>query len=82
MCIILIPQFRSALHSQMNQYSIANLNDVLSGKMKLGIKFATNIWIKLQDIKHILAPQFEELTADKIYLKVKGIIYNLSNYFP
>ena len=37
---------------------------------------------KFQDIKHILAPQYEELTADKIYQKVKGIFDNLANYLP
>ena len=37
---------------------------------------------KLQDIKPILAPQYEELTADKIYSKVKGYIDNFSDYFP
>ena len=31
---------------------------------------------KLQDIKPILIPQYEELTADKMYSKVKGYIYN------
>ena len=37
---------------------------------------------KLHDIKPILVPQYEELTADKIYPKVKGYIENLSDYFP
>ena len=37
---------------------------------------------KLQDIKPILVPQYEELTADKMYSKVKGYIDNFSDYFP
>ena len=37
---------------------------------------------KLQEIKPILVPQYEELTADKIYPKVKGYIENLADYFP
>ena len=37
---------------------------------------------KLQNIKPILVPQYEELTADKIYAKVKGYIENLADYFP
>ena len=36
---------------------------------------------KLQDIKPIFVPQYEELTADKIYPKVKGYIKNLADYF-
>ena len=36
----------------------------------------------MQDIKPILAPQYEELTADKMYAKVKGYIENLADYFP
>ena len=36
----------------------------------------------MQDIKPILAPQYEELTADKMYAKVKGFIENLADYFP
>ena len=37
---------------------------------------------KLKEIKPILDPQYEELTADKIYPKVKGYIENLADYFP
>ena len=37
---------------------------------------------KLQDIKPILVPQYEELTADKMYSKVKGYIENFADYFP
>ena len=37
---------------------------------------------KLQDIKPILAPQYEELTSDKMYSKVKGYINNSSDYIP
>ena len=37
---------------------------------------------KLKDIKPILVPQYEELTADKMYSKVKGYIDNFSDYFP
>ena len=37
---------------------------------------------KLQDIKPIFVPQYKELTADKIYPKVKGYIENLEDYFP
>ena len=37
---------------------------------------------KLQDIKPILVPQYEELTANKMYSKVKGYIDNFSDYFP
>ena len=36
----------------------------------------------MQEIKHILVPQYEELTADKMYAKVKGYIENLADYFP
>ena len=36
----------------------------------------------MQDIKPILAPQYEEITADKMYSKVKGYIDNFSDYFP
>ena len=36
---------------------------------------------KLQDIKPILVHQYEELTADKMYSKVKGYIDNFSDYF-
>ena len=35
---------------------------------------------KLQDIKPILVPQYEELTADKMYSKVKGYIDGFSDY--
>ena len=38
--------------------------------------------IKLQDIKSILVPQYEELTADKIYSKLKEYIDNFAHYFP
>ena len=37
---------------------------------------------KLQDIKPILVPQYEELTADKMYSKVKRYIDNFADYFP
>ena len=37
---------------------------------------------KLQDFKPILAPQYEELAADKMYSKVKGYINNFADYFP
>ena len=37
---------------------------------------------KLQDIKPILVPQYEELTADKMYSKVNGNIDNFSDYSP
>ena len=37
---------------------------------------------KLQDIKPILVPQYEELTADEMYSKVKGNINNFTDYFP
>ena len=37
---------------------------------------------KLQDINPILVQQYEELTADKIYPKVKGYIENLADNFP
>ena len=36
----------------------------------------------MQEIKPILVPQYEELTADKMYAKVKGYIENLADYFP
>ena len=36
----------------------------------------------MQDIKPILVSQYEELTADKMYPKVKGYIENLADYFP
>ena len=36
---------------------------------------------KLQNIKPILVPQYEELTADKMYSKVKGYIENFADYF-
>ena len=36
----------------------------------------------MQDIKPILVPQYEELTADRMYSKVKGYIDNFSDYFP
>ena len=36
----------------------------------------------MQDIKPILIPQYEELTADKMYTKVKGYIENFADYFP
>ena len=36
----------------------------------------------MQEIKPILVPQYEELTADKMYAKVKGYIANLADYFP
>ena len=36
---------------------------------------------KLQDIKPILVPQYEELSADKMYSKVKGYIDNFADYF-
>ena len=36
---------------------------------------------KLQDIKPILVPQYEELTADKMYSKLKGYIENFADYF-
>ena len=36
---------------------------------------------KLQDIKPILVLQYEELTADKMYPKVKGYIENFADYF-
>ena len=36
----------------------------------------------MQDIKPILVPQYEELTADKMYAKVKGYIENFADYFP
>ena len=66
----------------MNQCSIAYLKDVLSGKNKVGFWFTTNTGIQLQNIKPIIVPQYEELTADKIYPKVKGYIENLADYFP
>ena len=37
---------------------------------------------KLQNIKQILVPHYEELTADKIYPKIKGYIDNLMDNFP
>ena len=37
---------------------------------------------KLQEIKPIIASLYKELTADKIYPKVKGDIENLADYFP
>ena len=37
---------------------------------------------KLQDIKPILVPQYEEHIADKTYPRVKGYIKNLADYFP
>ena len=37
---------------------------------------------KRQKIKYILVPQYEELTADKIFPKVKGYFENLADYFP
>ena len=36
---------------------------------------------KIQDIKPILILQYEELTADKMYSKVKGYIDNFADYF-
>ena len=33
-------------------------------------------------MKPILVPQYEELTTDRIYSKVKGYIVNLADYFP
>ena len=36
----------------------------------------------MQDIKPILAPQYEKLSADKMYSKVKGYIDNFADYFP
>ena len=36
----------------------------------------------MQNIKPILVPQYEELTADKMYERVKGYIENLIDYFP
>ena len=36
----------------------------------------------MQDIKPILVPQYEVLTADKMYAKVNGYIENLADYFP
>ena len=36
----------------------------------------------MQDIKPILVPQYEELTADKMHAKVKGHIENFADYFP
>ena len=65
----------------MNQCSIAYLKDVLSGKKKIGIWFMTNTGIQTSKIKPILVPQYEELTADKIYPKVKRYIENLVDYF-
>ena len=35
---------------------------------------------KLQDIKAIFVPQYEELTAEKMYPKVKGYIDNFADY--
>ena len=37
---------------------------------------------KLQNSKPILVPQYEELTVNKIYPKIKGYIENLEDYFP
>ena len=37
---------------------------------------------KLQDIKSILISRYEELTADKMYSKVKGYIDNFVDYSP
>ena len=37
---------------------------------------------KLQDIKPILVLQYEKLTADNMYSKVKGYIDDFSDYFP
>ena len=36
----------------------------------------------MQEIKPILVPLYEELTADKMYAKVNGYIENLADYFP
>ena len=36
---------------------------------------------KLKDIKPILVTQYEELTADKMYSKIRGYIDNFSDYF-
>ena len=36
---------------------------------------------KLKGVKPILDTQYEELTADKMYSKVKGYIDNFSDYF-
>ena len=38
--------------------------------------------IKLQDIKSILVPQYENLTADKINSKLKEYIDSFAHYFP
>ena len=37
--------------------------------------------LKLQDIKPILASQYEEHTASKMNTKVKGYIKKISDYF-
>ena len=37
---------------------------------------------KLQDIKPILVPQYEDLTADKKYSKVKDYIDNFADHIP
>ena len=57
----------------MNQCPIVYLKDVLSGNKKVNV--ANNIKHRcsnFQDIKPILVPQYEELTVDKMYSKVKG----------
>ena len=36
----------------------------------------------MHDIKQIFVPQYEDLTADKMYAKVKRYIENFADYFP
>ena len=37
---------------------------------------------KLKDIKPILVPQYEELTAERMYPKSKNYVSNIVDYFP
>ena len=64
----------------MNQCPIVYLKDVLSGKK---VNVANNIKNRCLNykIKSILALQYDELTAGKMYSKVKGYIDNFIDYF-
>ena len=70
----------------VNQLPIIYLKDVESEKKKSTTNYIkhrhSNCKVfKLQGIKLILVPQYEELTSDKIYAKVKGYVEKFKDYF-
>ena len=60
----------------MNQCTIDILKMIIS-REESKYKIISNIGLKLQDIKPILASQYIGLTVDEMYSKVKGNIENL-----